>query len=213
MVTIYIQNKPLYLVNRIGSEVEDYLHRRETIFIDELNTAAVKTMLHEMEQPEFYQGVFLHPNVDELLAAFKEQLNVIIAAGGLVHTLQNDLLLIHRLGRWDLPKGKLDEGENIEDCALREIKEETGADGLAIEQPLLITYHTYHQKGKNNLKESHWYLIKAAERSPLTPQTEEDVTECIWVPIADIQPYIDGAFASIADVLNAGVKILNNGSK
>lgn len=213
MATIYIQNKPLYLAGKIGPDIEDYLHRRETIFIDELTPAAVKTMLHEMEQPEFYQGVFLHPDPDELLAAFKDQLNVIVAAGGLVHTPQDDLLLIRRLGRWDLPKGKLDEGESLEACALREIREETGAEGLSMEKPLLVTYHTYHQKGKNNLKESHWYLIKAAEKTPLTPQTEEDVTDCVWVPIADVQPYIDGAFASIADVLKEGVKVLNKGSK
>ncbi len=204
MIKIYIQNKPLFLVDKIDNEVEDYLHRSETIFIDELNAPAVKTMLHQMEQPEYYTGVFLHPNLDELLKGFKEQLNVVVASGGLVYTPQNELLLIHRLGKWDLPKGKLDEAESLEECALREIKEETGADGLSIDRPLAVTYHTYHQMGKNNLKESHWYLIKAGKKTPLTPQIEEDVEKCIWVPIDEIQVYIDGAFASIADVLRKG---------
>lgn len=208
MVTIYIQNKPIYLVDKINAGIEEYLHRPTTLFIDELDPSAVRTMLQEMEEPRFYYGVYQHSNLEELLSAFKAELNVVVAAGGLVHTPQNDLLLIHRLGRWDLPKGKLDEGESLEECALREIHEETGADHLSLESPLTVTYHTYHQNGKNNLKESHWYLIEAGEKTALSPQTEEDIAQCLWVPLTDIQPYIDGAFASIADVLKAGVKML-----
>ena len=213
MTTIYIQNKPLFLVDKIGREVDDYLHRPDTIYIDELNAAAVKTMLHEMEQPRFYQGVFLHHNPTDLLNAFKEQLNVIVAAGGLVYTRDNELLLIHRLGHWDLPKGKLDEGESLEECAIREIEEETGAKDLAIQQPLLTTYHTYHQKGKNNLKESHWFLVKAAKKTDLTPQTDEDIAQSIWVSLQDIQPYIDGAYPSVADVLKKGIEFLQHKTK
>jgi 8-oxo-dGTP pyrophosphatase MutT (NUDIX family) len=208
MLHISIQNKPLFLVDKITFEVDDYLHRPTTIFLDELNPAAVKTILQEMENDRFYAGVFLHHNLNELLNAFKEQLNVVPAAGGLVYTPQNDILLIHRLGRWDLPKGKLDDGETLEECAIREIEEETGANGLSIVQPLQVTYHTYHQKGKNNLKESHWFLIKAEEKTKLTPQTEEDVQQCIWVPISDIQPYVDGSFPTIAQVLKQGVSLL-----
>jgi ADP-ribose pyrophosphatase YjhB (NUDIX family) len=213
MVKIYIQNKTLFLVDKINQEVDDYLHRRETIFIDELNMPAVRTMLQQMEQPEVYTGVFLHPKLSELLTAFKEQLQVIIAAGGLVYTPEKELLLIHRLGKWDLPKGKLDSEETLEACALREINEETGAEQLSVEKPLLTTYHTYHQHGKNILKESHWYLVKAAKKTALKPQTEEDITQCIWVPMAEVEDYVDGAFAAIADVLKAGIALLDSEAK
>jgi 8-oxo-dGTP pyrophosphatase MutT (NUDIX family) len=208
MIHISVQNKPLLLVDKITFEVDEYLHRPTTIFLDELNPSAVQTMLQELEDARFYYGVFLHHNLEDLLNAFKAELNVIVAAGGLVHTLQNELLLICRLRRWDLPKGKLDEGENLEECALREIEEETGAKGLSIEQPLQTTYHTYYQNGKNNLKESHWYLIKAKEKTPLKPQIEEDIEECRWVPINEIETYLDGAFPTIAAVLKEGLQIL-----
>ena len=210
MVKIYVQNKPLFLVDTLNSEMEDYLHRPTTIFIDELSLAAVKTMLHELEQQEFYYGVMRHHNLTELLEAFKTQLEVIQAAGGLVYTDKGEILLIHRLGRWDLPKGKLDEGETLEVCALREIKEETGADHLSLEKPLQVTYHTYHQNERQILKESHWYLVKAARKSPLTPQSNEDIAECLWVPMDEIQPYVDGAFASVADVLKTGIGLLQS---
>lgn len=213
MMTIYIQNKPLYLVDAINSDIEDYLHRPATIFMDEFSPMAIKTMLHQMEQPEFYYGVFKHHDVTALLDAFKAHLHVIQAAGGLVYTDQHELLLIHRLGHWDLPKGKLDEGESLEECALREIKEETGADHLVLEKPLQITYHAYHQDGKHLLKESHWYLVKAEQKTPLTPQTNENIAKCLWVPMDELQSYIDSAFASVADVLRAGTGLLRSAVK
>lgn len=213
MLHISVQNKPILLVDRITHEVDEYLHRPTTIFMDDLNPPAVRTMLQEMEGSRFDTGVFLYHNLNDLLDAFKKQLNVVVAAGGLVHTPENDLLLILRQRRWDLPKGKLDEGESLEECALREIEEETGGTGLTIEQPLQVTYHTYHQNGKNNLKESHWFLIKAAEKTPLKPQTEEDIEQCVWVPVSEVQPYIDGAFPTIAAVLKVGIEQLKSAVK
>ena len=53
----------------------------------------------------------------------KEKL-VIEAAGGLIFNAQQELLMIFRKGFWDLPKGKVDEGESLGDCALREVNEE-----------------------------------------------------------------------------------------
>lgn len=208
MIKIYVRNKPLFLTDAVTPEIDDYLHRPDTVFIDEFNKAAVKTMLHELDQPAIYQGVFLHADVQEVLEAFKGQLKVIVAAGGLVYTKERDVLLIHRRGRWDLPKGKLDEGEDIQTCALREINEETGAENLTIEQPLQVTYHTYMEKGEHLLKESHWYLVAAAEKSALKPQTEEDIAQCIWVPVGELSPYIGGAFGSVADVLQQGIELL-----
>lgn len=208
MIHISVQNKKLLLVDKITFEVDEYLHRPNTIFMEELNPAAVRTILQELEKRRFDYGIFLHHNLSELLEAFKAELNVIVAAGGLVYTPQYELLLICRLRRWDLPKGKLDEGENLEECALREIEEETGVTGLTIEQPLQVTYHTYHQNGKNNLKESHWYLIKAKEKTSLKPQTEEDIEECRWVPIDEIKTYTSGAFPTIASVLEEGIHLL-----
>jgi len=212
MLKIHIQNKPLYLSDQVNEEINDYLHRQETLFIDELNPAGVRTMVQELEKPEYYAGVYLHKNLDELLNAFKAELTVIQAAGGLVYTEQSEILLIFRKGKWDLPKGKLDEGEDLEECALREIEEETGAQNLTLEKPLHITYHTYHEKGKHILKESHWYLIRTPKATELQAQTEEDIEKCEWVPSSNLATYIANMHASIIDVINIGTKELKKES-
>jgi ADP-ribose pyrophosphatase YjhB (NUDIX family) len=206
--TIYFNNKPLFITNEITGELDEYLHYEDTVLIDEFNTHTVKAMLHEMEQSKIHAGVFLNNDVDAVLKAFKKKFVVILAAGGLVHTPNNEMLLIFRRGKWDLPKGKLDDNENMETCAIREIEEETGLENVQIEQPLCITYHTYHQDGRHILKESHWFLMKSAKQENLSPQLEEDIEKCEWVAIENLSGYTANTHASILDVLKAGLGIL-----
>ncbi|HTM91769.1 MAG TPA: NUDIX domain-containing protein [Flavisolibacter sp.] len=209
MVKIYFNNKPLFITNQITKELEEYLRHEDTVFIDEFNVHTVKAMVHEMELPKIHAGVFLHEDVDAVLKSFKKKFVLIMAAGGLIHTEDDHLLLIFRRGKWDLPKGKLDENENIETCAVREAKEETGLTKVEIEKPLCITYHTYHENGKHILKESHWYLMKADKQPNLIPQLEEDIEKCEWVPVDQLAPYMENTHGSILDVVNAGVKALH----
>jgi 8-oxo-dGTP pyrophosphatase MutT (NUDIX family) len=206
MVKLYVHNKPLFLVEKIQPEIEEYLHRRTTIFIDELNLPAVKTILQELSKPEIYAGVLLHPNTSEALQLLKEQFIVITAAGGLVKTKNEEVLLIFRRGKWDLPKGKLDEGEDIEACAVREIEEETGLQTMKIDDQLLVTYHSYHEGEEHILKESHWYLMTTDSASILKPQTEEDIEKCEWVAIKDLPLYVTNMHASIVDVLEKALE-------
>jgi 8-oxo-dGTP pyrophosphatase MutT (NUDIX family) len=208
MLKIFVQNKPLFLISKTNKKVDEYMHRPDTLFIENLSPSSVRTMLQQLEFGEYYAGVFLHSDFDELIASFKQNLTLIIAAGGFVHTKDNELLFIFRKGKWDLPKGKLDDGENLEACAVREIEEETGATNLSIEGPLHVTYHTYYERGAHILKESHWFLIRAHEKSILKPQLQEDISECKWVSINDLGKYMDNTHTSIIDVVTAGRKKL-----
>ncbi len=203
-VKIFFNNKPLYLTNTITPEIEEHLHHEETVFIDELNAHTVKAMIHEMEQEKIQRGVFLHENFEDLLTQFKKKFTVIKAGGGLVHDAKKQVLLIFRKGKWDLPKGKLDKGESMEECAVREVKEETGLEKLLLQQPLNITYHTYHEFTKHVLKETQWYLMQGSSAEVLQPQTTEDIAECRWAGIDNLQPYLSNTHVAILDVLQKG---------
>lgn len=125
----------------------------------------------------------------------------IIAAGGLVFNSKQELLMIFRRGKWDLPKGKLDEGETIAECAVREVQEETGLHEVILGESLGITLHTYTEKGVDIEKESHWYRMTAPGNQPLVPQREEDITSIEWVGKNKIEACLQNTYANITDII------------
>ena len=200
-IKIYFNDKPLFLCDTVDETIEPYVHHDDAVFIDELDTHTVKTMLHEMQQEKVHAGVFLHPDLEELKKAFFKKFVMIQAAGGLVENENGEWLLIYRRGKWDLPKGKLDKGEKLDACAVREVEEETGLKKVKLLQPLCLTWHTYYEGTKFILKESHWYKMKVSGSQTLVPQTEEDILEVKWVKPTGIDEYLGLSFPSVADVL------------
>ncbi|BAV06528.1 ADP-ribose pyrophosphatase YjhB, NUDIX family [Filimonas lacunae] len=125
----------------------------------------------------------------------------IIAAGGLVLNENAELLMIYRRGTWDLPKGKLDEGETIAACAVREVQEETGLKQVILGEGLGITIHTYTAYGEEILKETHWYKMEAPGSQVLVPQTEEDIEKIEWVNKTDLNSRLQNTYPNIADIV------------
>jgi mutator protein MutT len=133
----------------------------------------------------------------------KENVIFIQAGGGLVENEQSEVLFIFRRGKWDLPKGKLDKGETLEQCAIREVEEETGISGLQLKRFLLVTEHEYVEKGKKVLKETHWWLMKTHGNQTLIPQEEEDITEIRWIGSSDFSLVLQNTYPAIVDVLKS----------
>jgi ADP-ribose pyrophosphatase YjhB (NUDIX family) len=128
----------------------------------------------------------------------------IIAGGGLVLNEKNELLMIFRRGKWDLPKGKLDDDESIEQCAMREVKEETGIANLALVKFIGITNHEYFDNWikEKVIKESHWYLMKSSSTERLIPQTVEDITEIKWMQEDEVNDALANSYPSIIEIIN-----------
>ena len=205
-ITIYFGDKPVFLCDEMTAEIEEYRHHPDAVFIDELSTAAINSLLHEINKPRFHAGIIFGENFEKLKAGFFKHFYLIKAGGGVVKNENKEILLMYRRGKWDLPKGKLDDGETLEECAKREVEEETGLQKLEIIKPLTITYHTYVQFGKHNLKETHWYAMQTKGNEKLIPQTEEDITELAWVKKEDLQKYLSNSFPAIAEVLQEPVQ-------
>jgi len=200
-IKIYFNDKPLFLCDSIDETIEPYVHHDDAIFIDELDSHTIKAMIHEMQLEKIHAGVFFHDDLEALKKAFYKKFTIIQAGGGLVLNEKNEILLIFRKGKWDLPKGKLDKGETISACAVREVEEETGLKNVQLIEPLIITYHTYHEGSKFILKESHWYTMKVSGNQTLTPQTEEDILEVKWITKVEAKQYFPECYPSVVDVL------------
>jgi len=129
----------------------------------------------------------------------------IIAGGGVVVNENNQVLFIYRRKKWDLPKGKLDPGEDIKACAIREVMEETGIRDLTIGNLIIVTTHSYEENGLNMQKETHWFEMKAStvDNSTLTPQLEEDIEKIEWVSPENLEEYLSETYTTIQQVLNS----------
>jgi 8-oxo-dGTP pyrophosphatase MutT (NUDIX family) len=202
-VKIYFNDKPLFLCDAIDKIIQPFIHHDDAVYVDELNAHTIKTMIHEMQEPKVHAGIFQHPDLQELKKAFFKKFSLIQAAGGLVKNDEDKILLIFRRGRWDLPKGKLDKGEKLEDCAIREVEEETGLKNVKLNSPLIVTYHTYHEGTKFILKESHWFTMTIAGGQKLIPQTEEDIVDIKWIRPGEVSSYFSKSFPLIADVIRS----------
>jgi 8-oxo-dGTP pyrophosphatase MutT (NUDIX family) len=142
-----------------------------------------------------------HSDIEELRTIFRSCFTYIEAAGGTVMNDKGQLLVIHRRGKWDLPKGKLDPGETFEQAALREIAEECGIDNLTIVGRLLSTYHSYMQDENMVLKKTLWFeIIHSGNKKPV-PQVKEDIDEARWINISDINTVMQDSYGTILDVL------------
>ncbi len=148
---------------------------------------------------------------DESSTSLKKELHNIYspidAAGGVVLNEHDAVLMIYRRGKWDLPKGKCDDGEEIAECALREVSEETGLQQLKLGDKICDTYHVYAQYGENLLKRTAWYKMKGSVSETLTPQKEENIQEARWIAEKDMGPIVYKSYEAIREVLHtAGLK-------
>lgn len=114
------------------------------------------------------------------------------AAGGLVYLPgENKVLLIKRSGMWDIPKGKLDNNESIENCAIREVCEETGVCDLKINSYLGVTYHTYERQNVIYGKKTYWFSMNSPSLpEKFKPQTDEGITKVKWVSLEEAETLV-----------------------
>jgi 8-oxo-dGTP pyrophosphatase MutT (NUDIX family) len=204
-IKIYFDGRPLFLCDAIEKDIEPYLHHDDAIFMDELDAHGMKTMIHEMQQNRVHAGVYLHADFEALKKSFFKKFTLVQAAGGLVLNPDDDVLMIFRRGSWDLPKGKLDEGETLARCAIREVGEETGLQNVELVSPLVLSFHTYHEGTKYILKETHWFTMKVNDHQRPTPQAAEGILECKWIPVASLDDYLLKAYPQTKDIIDAGM--------
>ncbi len=137
--------------------------------------------------------------IEEIWEEFKKLFRIIEAAGGIVNRPNGDILFIKRLGKWDLPKGKMEKGESREESAVREIEEETNLQNVELLDFINTTYHIYTERnGDRVLKYTHWFEMNFDGEDTSKPQLEEGITEVAWKNTSQIENEVfPGTFKNI----------------
>ena len=203
---IFINETPLFLTNTEGV-LQEWKDDDKTLVSNYLGK---KKFLHPivdlLEKSKKYNRIVVHgSDLDKLWHDFQDIYKIIGAAGGVVKNDKNEVLMIFRRDNWDLPKGKIDDGESPEQAAVREIQEETGLNEVILGDFLCHTYHTYEMKGKRILKKTWWYTMSTPELT-LTPQTTEDIEKAVWVELTSFLNTKPTIYGSILDVLGCVTK-------
>ncbi len=188
MYKVFVNELPLILTNKLSETAGEYYL---------LNQEAIQQAIKALVKKKLPEAYIYHPNHEEILRKFTKNIKLEVAAGGVVTNKDGKVLFIFRNNKWDLPKGRLDKGETIEECALREVKEETGVKSLKIENFLKTTYHVFKRNGKYRLKEVHWFAMKTAYDGKLVPQENEGIVKVKWKGPQKIQEALENSYTNI----------------
>lgn len=189
MYKVFVNDKPLFLTNQIQKETDFQLFLLDSVDIKQL---IIKIFKNKVDKAFLY-----HPDEKEILKKLKAKIPVEKAGGGLVFNDKNEVLFIYRNKKWDLPKGGIEKGEEIEDTALREVEEETGVKNLKIKRKLSKTYHIFKRNGRYKLKITHWFEMKTSFSGKMTGQLEEGIEKVEWVKPENIASCLNNSYENI----------------
>ena len=199
MYKVYAQEQVILFTNeRILDPRDQILHCKGGDKMEAVYQAFLQSDQH-------YLNIFSE-EIEQIWDDFMALHHILPAAGGLVKNKEGAWLLIFRNGKWDLPKGKVEEGEAINLAALREVEEECGIGQLKIEKALQNTFHVYELKGQKILKPTYWFKMSSADENALVPQIEEGITAARWMNWQEINDIVfKNTYPLIKEVIVTGL--------
>ncbi|MFO7673536.1 MAG: NUDIX domain-containing protein, partial [Lutibacter sp.] len=135
MYKVFVNDCPIFLTDNKKNAIKFHLVDFESVKVDEI--------VEQIFQHKLVGIALFCENLETCWTKFQTYFKSQKAAGGKVLNANNEVLFIYRFNKWDLPKGKLDKGESIFACAIREVEEECGITNLQVIKPLETTYHIY----------------------------------------------------------------------
>ncbi|MES2747116.1 MAG: NUDIX domain-containing protein [Bacteroidota bacterium] len=189
MYKVFVNDKPLFLTNEIAKETDFQLFLLESVDIEQL--------IVKMFNNKILKAYLYYPDEKAILKKVKEKIPVNKAGGGLVYNKKGEVLFIFRNGKWDLPKGGIEKGEEISETALREVEEETGVTGLVITKKLQKTYHIFKRNGRYKLKITHWFEMKTDFEGTPVGQVNEGIEKAVWLNPNDVKEALKSSFENI----------------
>ena len=200
MYKVFFNDRTVYF----GDNFSRAFERNKGLFYRYNNILELDELLKAFSSLNQIQSLYIfHEDMLMLIEEFKACFTIIEAGGGLVFNSRGEFLTIKRNGVWDLPKGKLEKGEDFETAALREVKEEVGLKELALVHPIISTYHTYSIKRERILKKTRWFEMQYSGSDEPVLQAEEGIVDYRWTRPGMTDFIRQNTHKSILDVLYA----------
>jgi len=190
-------NQSLLILADYSPEIKDNV---QSIGLQDIDLE--KLFIDSINNREKIIYIYINKNIQKIFKEILTKVKIIKAAGGLVKNGKGEYLFIYRLGKWDLPKGKVEEGEKIKITARREVEEECGITIDYLGKKICSTYHTYSMSNKLVLKQTNWYEMGINKSPTLTPQLEEDITQAEWVKPSSLKEIRNNTYPLILDILH-----------
>ncbi|MFL0352085.1 NUDIX hydrolase [Xanthomarina sp. GH4-25] len=193
MHKVFVNDKPIVLTTKVEKE--------KGFKNFPLKTVNLKKIIRELNSTSLKEVRLIHKNEEKLLKKFLKKLPNVIAGGGKAYNDKGEILFIFRNNKWDLPKGKTEKKEAIEETAIREVEEETGVNGLEIVKPLETTYHIFKRNGRNKIKITYWFEMKTNYNGKLEPQENEGITKVAWLDKEQVEKALENSYANIKSLI------------
>ena len=161
---------------------------------------AVLGVINAKILPDLVSLTISAEDYDGIKIYFRKKFKIIKAAGGIIRK-KDKLLMIYRMKKWDLPKGKRESGETNRQTAVREVNEECNVE-VKLGKKICTTWHTYKLNKKSILKKTKWYAMDLVRDSKMKPSLEEDIEELRWMSRKETSKALENSYNSIQFVLD-----------
>ena len=193
MHQIFVGDKPIILTTKV---------EEETNFKNiPLKKAVMRKVIKILNRKDIDHIRLIGKKEEKLLKKALKLLPNVVAGGGKVYNDKGEVLFIYRNKKWDLPKGRIEKKESIEEGSLREVEEETGVKGLKIVKPLQLTYHIFKRNGRYRIKITHWFEMYSEYNGKLVPETSEGITKVKWLNEKKIKKALKKSYANIRELV------------
>jgi ADP-ribose pyrophosphatase YjhB (NUDIX family) len=182
------------LLNHVYVKQASLLHLND--ILDQVNSKVPINLLSLDVAVNDYEGVKRY---------LQEKFKIVKAAGGLIKK-KDRFLMIYRMKRWDLPKGKKESGEKYRQTAEREVEEECSID-VKVGKKICTTWHTYSMNRHSMIKKTRWYLMDLVDDARMKPALEEDIEELRWMTQKEVYHALENSYKSIRFVLEEYYKM------
>lgn len=178
------------------------------VWVKNVKEAELDLLLGFLNSPIPITLLSLHITVGdyELVKTYlQNKFKVVKAAGGLVRK-KDKCLMIYRMKKWDLPKGKKEKKEKYKETAVREVAEECNI-SVKIGKKICTTWHTYTMNKRSMLKKTRWYVMDIIDDAKMKPATEEDIEELRWMNPKEVYHALQHSYKSIQYVFEEYYKL------